>query len=986
MDAAASPPSYSRSAAVPPCPPVLLNLAPLAAAPPTDSDSDSDRDATSFQLGLLGAPSGAKRPQVAGEVQVKCTGATTASSSSSPGTRYRSLVVAFIGTESDTRGNTVTLFEQHATLWERTDGADVDATPPAVSPFRFDLTPDLPTCIHLASSSLSYSLTATLYPFGPILSTEGDDHDDDDPAARPQPLSRCVPVHLVRTASPSALVPVQSATVTASDPIRWSVRFPRTTFTRREPIGLVVRVEVPDSKRIEQGLRLRTVSAELVRTITTTPIASARRRSLKGSPGAAAAATDEPVVERRTVLAHSGKSARFSPSRPIIIRLVLHPPLEPACESISQSTISHTVEFRIVVTVGLVNTGSASSSANLSAAGASTSSAAAPPSTLHGGPTPLDSVLTQELVILPDLPPSVPPAHSRSEKLKEVERDAAAAATSTAATRTTPLMPSSPSSWEEEQPDAPVPSYVENSLLDPGTATVTGHSLPTASTSAGWLEAETAAALGPTFPPLRRSPPPVLPPSGYTLSASYDPIDGEAGRREEGEEEEEEEEEEYDGYEELSLSASLSERPPPPRIDDDISPPSAAEPSSAFGYRLAADSGEVVILPAGGGGGEDDSREGRRGVEDDLLPPLLEPTSLVSGSPSPPPPPSLGEPETPPPPVDYDLSAPPFAPVSSLAGDATVHAPHRVAEYVTYSRAAPVARHAANEEPPIPSSPPPPLSPLLDPNHHLETAFLPPFSPHPALSSSTPSSPPPPPVTVTPLLARPRRHSRESSGGQGSPELDIGASPPGSGSPEGLPPPYAGRLHPFPPPEMTSATRPASGQVVVRGQHRVVLDPPPRPWAARSHSRSSLDYPAATVTHSSLPAAPPVTALPLRERVRPMLAPIGHDAYPDLPEQHARRIEEDGGEPVDGVDRDRDRDRDRNRDQDRDGDRDRDRDGDRDGDRDREGRIVVGGDDEFLRPPPYEQRDESAVAAGLGGNGIQWGMMHMTNRRGELVL
>lgn len=324
MDSASSPPSYARSTA-PPCPPVLLNLAPLP-------------DGTSFQVGgLLGpdpASPGTPPAAVAGEVQIKFTEGETAlldgasqqqqQQQTPPPPKFGRLTVVFRGVETDARGHQVTLVEQSRTLWEH---AANGAAPPAVSRFRFDLTPDLPTCVHLASSSLAYSLTATLYPLAkakPVAPTE-------PPSDDALPLSRCVPVHLVRTATPAALVPIQSATVTATDPIRWSVRFPRIVFTRREPIGLVVRVEVPDSKRIGEGLRLRTISAELVRTITATAVASSSQSSATSWE-----VDGEADVQRRTVLAHSGKSARFSPSRPIIIRLVLHPPLEPTCESISQ--------------------------------------------------------------------------------------------------------------------------------------------------------------------------------------------------------------------------------------------------------------------------------------------------------------------------------------------------------------------------------------------------------------------------------------------------------------------------------------------------------------------------------------------------------------------------------------------------------------------------------------------------------------------------
>lgn len=953
MDSASSPPSYARSTA-PPCPPVLLNLAPLA-------------DGTSFQVGGLLGPDphspGAAPAAVAGEVQIKFTEGETAlledasqQQQTPPPPKYGRLTVAFKGVETDARGHQITLVEQSRTLWEH---AANGAAPPTVSRFRFDLTSDLPTCIHLASSSLAYTLTATLYPLANTIPAAATEPPDDDAL----PLSRCVPVHLVRTATPAALVPVQSATVTASDPIRWSVRFPRTVYTRREPIGLVVRVEVPDSKRIGEGLRLRTISAELVRTITATAVAS----SSQSRSVTTLEVGGEADVQRRTVLAHSGKSARFSPSRPIIIRLVLHPPLEPTCESISQvrelfpfpfdqmhsgklkgtfrgqSTIAHHVSFAVVVTVGLVNTASTStsSSTNLTAAGTSTS-VTGPASTSHSGPAAHDSVLTQELTILPDLPPTAA-ALPRSEKQKEVERDAVAAGESSIPATTGTSAASS--LWEEEHPDAPVPSYVEDLLLDPGTiATTAGASPPPpppmASTSAGW----TTGVESPKVPALRRQDSsslplftPTLPPSGYTLSASLEGYD------------DQDDEEEYDGYEELSLPASLSERPPPPRIDDDISPPSMAEPSSAFGYRLAADSGEVIII-----GDEEDERNREAGEEgsalsmaasrdgrmmsggasmQELLPPHRRSATTAD------------EPETPPPPVDYDLpflSTParlPPLPPSSLPSTPPPppSPPPLAAAFAAYPGAPP----NDCEPGPIPSSPPPPLSPL-DPNHHL--VALPPFS-----STSAP-----------PSSVRAADHSHNDHASRSLPPPT-----PGSASPEGLPPPYAGRLQsPSPPPatavpapsspSSTTSSLPPTARVAVP-----ILDaaPPPRrhgphhaaqaPPALAPHA--AAPEPAGHRYSSPRPAPPPPPSSSSSSGTFPAPARVN---VASMSSQQEQQQPGESLSPVGGVE---------------------------------DGTPPT---EDESRPPPYEQRDDFAASVGGGGpSGIQWGMMHTTtNRRGELVL
>ncbi|GAA5980738.1 hypothetical protein JCM10908_001759 [Rhodotorula pacifica] len=749
-----SPPSYSLAATESSRPPpVLLNLAP--------SSTDSDADCTTFQIGLLGLDTspteGGSRPPaaIAGEVQVKYTAAGDSSSSSTTSDaaswrpQYARLQVTFKGIETAGQGQDITLVEQTATLWELGDAAAATAVPPAVSRFRFELTPDLPACVHLASSSLSYSLTATLFPLPSTLEAANDPYFAPPQQQPQQPLSRTVPVHLVRTSSPASLFPLRPSTVTCSDPIHWRVRFPRTRFTRREPIGLVVRVEVPDSKRIGEGLRLRTISAELVRTITTTTTATS---GVVASSSSSSAATQDgsggeeapAVMRRRTVLAHSGKSARFSPSRPIIIRLVLHPPLEPTCESISQSTILHTVSFAVRVTVGLVNTGSSSSTSSSTApAGAtstSSSAIAAPASSdnhhhHHAGPAPLDTVLMQELTILPDLPPSTSTL-PRSDKQKEVERAAAA-------TTTLVSLPS----WEEDQPDAPVPSYVENSLLDPGTTTGAGP--PTASTSSGWLSAA---------PPSQAAPPPP-PPSGYTLSSSLDHHE---------EEDNDEDEEEYDGYEELSLSASLSERPPPPRIDDDISPPSAGEPSSEMGYRLASYSGEVIgegeeveeVQAGGGAAFEDAGGVAPAGV----LQPLPSRTMMRSADGD-----NDLEPETPPPPVDYEL---PYLPPAVVADSSDYPPPPPPPEslpstpppaHVLFGQKSgcDAAHHEEGDQ--IPSSPPPPLSPL-EAEHPLPALPLitglqrhyqglpPPYAGR-LQQQQQQQSPPPPPLSPPPAVS-----------------------------------------------------------------------------------------------------------------------------------------------------------------------------------------------------------------------------------------
>ncbi|BGP12697.1 hypothetical protein JCM10213_008835 [Rhodosporidiobolus nylandii] len=550
-----SPPGYS-AASTPSA--VLVNLAPPA-------------ESTTFQLGHLGyGPA-----FVAGDVQVKFAGAETDTRPA-----FSRLEVAFRGVERSGQEK-IELCEQTKVLWgvgaagssaEASSYEEGGAFPPGSSPFKLELTSDLPTCLHLAGSSLEYTLTATLFYADSSL----------------PPLVRCSPVHLARTSPPGSLLAGNNLAAlsdcppsttpqnfSASSPIPFSIRLSRTVFRRSEPVELVTRIEVPDAKVVGEGLRLRTVSAELVRTIKV-------------------AGGDEQVVHR-TVLAHSGKSARFSATRPIVIKLVLHPPAELSCESITQSTILHSVSFSVRVIVGLFNNSApASSSTSLSA------------------PCALDASLSREIFIVPDL------SSARSEKQREVDREAASPSTSPAA-----------DAWIPH--DGPVPTYVEDSQDDPGL------SAPVASGSGG------AVLNAAEQEQLRRN---------FSSSPAF-----------------EETEDEFDGYyEDLSFPSLHSSRPPPPPIDDDVSPPSATDSAGSLSLEVATAQGLAHPL-------EEDERD--EPLEPYEPPPPNDFSPLgdpeVEHNTSPPPlfqphehtPPPLHqtaqlEPATPPPPID-------FTPLPSLA-------------------------------------------------------------------------------------------------------------------------------------------------------------------------------------------------------------------------------------------------------------------------------------------------------------------------------
>ncbi|GAA5842025.1 hypothetical protein JCM3766R1_005727 [Sporobolomyces carnicolor] len=414
----ASPPGYSNSTLFGiASSSVLLNLSP-------------PQDTTSFQLGYLGHG----QAFVAGDVQVKFAG-----SGSQLKPSFSRLVIRFRGIERVEGADAIELCDQKHVLWGEgaagTSSSSSSATtasdfPPTSSPFKLRITPDLPVCLHLGSSSLEYTLSAELHYA-----------DESLPA-----IVRCSPVHLVRTADvalssdpdvpPAHLVP---STVSTVEPIPCSVKLPRSVFRRGEAIELVVRIEVPTAKAVGEGLRLRTVSAELVRTISVNSIASGSTDGIESARNS-----------HRTVLAHSGKSARFSPSRPIVIRLMLHPPAELSCESITQSTILHKVSFAVTITIGLFM---------LRATASSASSA----STVN------DAVLS--------LPISIAPASLASRSSKEKEAESGHALMEARG------MDDSPSRWPHPPPppivfgdspgegiDGPVPSYVEHGADDPGIA------------------------------------------------------------------------------------------------------------------------------------------------------------------------------------------------------------------------------------------------------------------------------------------------------------------------------------------------------------------------------------------------------------------------------------------------------------------------------------------------------------------------------------
>ncbi|KAH9825029.1 hypothetical protein DFH28DRAFT_1047162 [Melampsora americana] len=424
--------------------------------------------------------------------------------------------------------------------------------PPSVIPFQFSLTSDLPHCIHLPNGcGLHYELDAhiTYTNSSHLLS-----HDHHQPDHLLEHLHLKVPVHILRYSNPAlqllpppSLHPDQSQPPFTLSPVRLTslsptpiyVSLSQTLLRHSEPLALQVRIPPPTEELIrEKGLRLRSVRAELHQHIRIqspvdqefpSPASPSTERPATGAPpyeassgstnpdhvstSDASSSSSSRVITR--LLAISGKSCRFSPTRSVFLRLALQAhrsELTPSsssttdeispvnlpqittsgwkCNSISQSTLLHQVSFSVTITIQISG---------------------------RGGER-FDVELNQPIGVVPDWPPSsedelTPPLTlAASGKAREAAEEQAQSCTDP--------------EWEE----APAPTYFE---------TDEPFNLPgTSSTSQ---------------PPIR------------------DLLTGT-----EEEHDDDEEEEEYDGYESFSTQAGHG-GPAPPTIDEDESPPPAPD-------------------------------------------------------------------------------------------------------------------------------------------------------------------------------------------------------------------------------------------------------------------------------------------------------------------------------------------------------------------------------------------------------------------------
>lgn len=271
----------------------------------------------------------------------------------------------------------VELASTEITLFSALSTSAVTEPLPSVYPFSIPLQPDTPQCVHTPWSSVSHTLTATLHPVDP---------------SQPS-ISHVVTVHTRRYTSHSHVLSTMPETKSFDDPTHVEVQVPRTTFRTGEPIPLYLTIPPPRRELVlDEGIRLRNVRAEFIRTVSTHEGTAATQPAdqdvgasqpssssvvLKSARGPTSESLDMRshigVPGGGEVIAVSGATARLHPSDTVRLRLVLHPRMEEhhptsdgpssdrasdtvvesgsQCATISQATLFHDVTFQICVHV-----------------------------------------------------------------------------------------------------------------------------------------------------------------------------------------------------------------------------------------------------------------------------------------------------------------------------------------------------------------------------------------------------------------------------------------------------------------------------------------------------------------------------------------------------------------------------------------------------------------------------------------------------------
>jgi neural Wiskott-Aldrich syndrome protein len=227
-------------------------------------------------------------------------------------------------------------------------------------------------------------------------------------------FSKTIAVQTKRFTSHAYTPATHPETHNLDDPTRIEVQVPRTTFRAGEPIPVYATIPSPRRELVvDQGLRLRNVRVELIQVVKVkrpededcifgpetnflldqeeryethpsvthgSSVASSSTAVEKSSKSTSSKEPDtRPLIgaSYRTVVAHSGASCRFHSSKPVRLRFILHQPSPSASPSnfhvdlpsgeyghpendiesapITQTTLLHSITFRLNVHVSFVN-------------------------------------------------------------------------------------------------------------------------------------------------------------------------------------------------------------------------------------------------------------------------------------------------------------------------------------------------------------------------------------------------------------------------------------------------------------------------------------------------------------------------------------------------------------------------------------------------------------------------------------------------------
>lgn len=167
------------------------------------------------------------------------------------------------------------------------------------------------------------------------------------------------------------------------------VEIPRDVYVTGEPIPIYFTIPIPDPSIFQDGLRLRNIKVELIRVVQVGSIAGKDNELPEGI----ASGMDVDLscarpgnAEHTTVMTRSGTSCRFHPTRPVRVRLVLHPSNTESSLGITQSTLLHQISFFIQFDISFFSTSSSSGSQSQQA---SISASSSFPITILPPPAPI---------------------------------------------------------------------------------------------------------------------------------------------------------------------------------------------------------------------------------------------------------------------------------------------------------------------------------------------------------------------------------------------------------------------------------------------------------------------------------------------------------------------------------------------------------------------------------------------------------------------